>query len=75
MKLDVLTGLASAGWPVLLADVAGTILDANPAAVAAFGPAANPGSALAAVWLAENDAAPPEFLARAATVARWLANS
>jgi two-component system, cell cycle sensor histidine kinase and response regulator CckA len=65
MKLDVLTGLANAGWPVLLADVAGIVLNANPAAVAAFGPAANTGAALAAIWLAENDAAPADFLAGA----------
>jgi two-component system, cell cycle sensor histidine kinase and response regulator CckA len=65
MKLDALNGLASAGWPVLLLDGAGTILAANPAAAAVFGPAAEPGAALAAVWLAENDASPPDFLARA----------
>ena len=65
MKLDALNGLASAGWPVLLLDGAGTVLAANPAAAASFGPAAEPGAALAAIWLAENDASPPEFLARA----------
>ncbi len=65
MKLDALNGLASAGWPVLLLDGAGTILAANPTAAATFGPAAEAGAALAAVWLAENDASPPDFLARA----------
>jgi two-component system, cell cycle sensor histidine kinase and response regulator CckA len=65
MKSDALNGLAKAGWPVLLLDGAGTIVIANPAAAAAFGPAAEPGAALAAVWLAENDAPPAQFLARA----------
>jgi signal transduction histidine kinase/CheY-like chemotaxis protein len=65
MKLDVLNGLAAAGWPALLTDDAGVILNANPAAEAAFGPAALPGAALAAVWLAENDVSPADFLARA----------
>ena len=65
MKQDALNGLASAGWPVLLLDGAGTILNANPAAAAMFGPAAEPGAVLAAIWLAENDASPPDFLARA----------
>ena len=65
MKLDALNGLASAGWPVLLLDGTGTILNANPAAAALFGPAAEPGAVLAAIWLAENDASPPDFLARA----------
>ena len=65
MKMDALNGLASAGWPALLLDGAGTILNANPAAAALFGPAAEPGAVLAAIWLAENDASPPDFLARA----------
>jgi two-component system cell cycle sensor histidine kinase/response regulator CckA len=65
MKQDALNGLASAGWPVLLLDGAGTILAANPAAAALFGPAAESGAPIAAIWLAENDASPPDFLARA----------
>ncbi len=65
MKLDVLTALAGAGWPALLTDGAGVILQANPAAEAAFGPAAAPGAALSAIWLAENDVSPAGLLARA----------
>src|SRR5208337_5353704 len=65
MKLDVLNGLAAAGWPALLTDGEGVILNANPAAAAAFGPAAVPGAPLAAIWLAENDIPPAGFLARA----------
>lgn len=72
MKLDVLNGLANAGWPVLLTDEEGNILNANPAATAAFGPAAAPGATLAAIWLAENDASPAELLARAGQAAGGL---
>jgi signal transduction histidine kinase/CheY-like chemotaxis protein len=65
MKAEVLKGLAAAGWPVLLTDHAGAILNANPAAARAFGPAVSGASAsLAGFWLAENDASPADFLAR-----------
>ena len=65
MKSDALNGLANAGWPVLLLDGAGTVVLANPAAAAMFGPAAAPGAALAAIWLAENDVSPAGVLALA----------
>ena len=65
MKSEVVNGLAGASWPVLLTDQAGAILDANPAAARAFGPAVTGSSAnLAIIWLAENDASPAEYLAR-----------
>ncbi len=65
MKSEVVNGLAGAGWPVLLTDHAGAILDANSAAARAFGPAVTGSSAnLAVIWLAENDASPAEYLAR-----------
>jgi signal transduction histidine kinase len=65
MKTDALNGLASASWPVLLLGRVGTVVVANPAAAAAFGPAVEPGAALAAFWLAENDCTPGDFLVRA----------
>jgi two-component system cell cycle sensor histidine kinase/response regulator CckA len=65
MKSEVVKGLAGAGWPVLLTDPAGAILNANPAAARAFGPAVTGTSAsLGAIWLAENDASPADFLVR-----------
>jgi signal transduction histidine kinase/CheY-like chemotaxis protein len=65
MKADALGGLTNAGWPVFLVDRTATILVANPAAVAVFGPAAQMGASLAAIWLTDNDAMAAEFLARA----------
>lgn len=65
MKSDVVSGLASAAWPAFLVDAAGVVYNANPAAVAAFGPAFGKGATpLASIWLAENDASPVEFLIR-----------
>ena len=65
MKSDVVSGLASAAWPALLVDKTGMIHNANPAAVAAFGPALGKGATpLASIWLAENDVSPVEFFAR-----------
>jgi nitrogen-specific signal transduction histidine kinase len=65
MKSEVVQGLARAGWPVLLVDEAGVVRSANPAAAQAFGATFAQGSApLALVWLAENESAPEEFLAR-----------
>ena len=65
MKSDAVNELAGATWPVLLAEPTGAILSANPAAERAFGRALADGTAnLAAIWLAENDASPAEYLAR-----------
>ncbi len=65
MKSDVVSGLANAAWPALLVDAAGTIHNANPAAVEAFGPDIGKGAAtLATIWPAENQGSPAEFLAR-----------
>jgi signal transduction histidine kinase/CheY-like chemotaxis protein len=65
MKSDALSGLTNAGWPVFLVDRTATILVANPAAVAVFGPAAQMGASLAAIWLTDNEAMAAEFLPRA----------
>ncbi len=65
MKADALSGLTNAGWPVFLVDRTATILVANPAAIAAFGPAAQMGAQLAAIWLTDNEAMAAEFLPRA----------
>ena len=46
-------------------DRTATILVANPAAIAAFGPAAQMGAQLAAIWLTDNEAMAAEFLPRA----------
>jgi len=65
MKSDVVSGLASAAWPVFLVDKAGMIQGANPAAVEAFGTALGNGTtSLASVWRLENDVSPEVFLAR-----------
>jgi len=65
MKSEVVQGLSNASWPVLLADGAGVIHGANPAAIRALGEAvAQPGAMLAAFWFPENNSSPVEFLAR-----------
>src|ERR1700722_17917623 len=65
MKSDVVSGLASAAWPVFLVDKTGMIQGANPAAIQAFGPAlANGSASLASIWRSENDVSPEVFLTR-----------
>ncbi|MDB6065677.1 MAG: putative Histidine kinase [Pedosphaera sp.] len=65
MKSDAVFGLANASWPAVLTDEAGTILDANPAAIQVFGPAvAEASTSLASIWLAENGITPDGFLVR-----------
>ena len=64
MKSEVVSGLATAAWPAFLVDKTGMILNANPAAIKAFGLDLRKGPApLASIWLAENEVSPVEFLA------------
>jgi signal transduction histidine kinase len=65
MKSEVVFGLESAAWPVLLMDAGGTVLRANPAASMTFGVAvAGEAPELSTIWSPENGGTPREFLAR-----------
>ncbi len=65
MKSSAAFQLENAGWPALLLDGATTICRANPAAARVFGPALEGDTPLlAAIWSAENNATPEQFLAQ-----------
>lgn len=66
MKFDDVFQLEQAVWPALLADGAGLICRANPAAKNFFGPKLEGDAApLSTIWATENGFTPEQFLERA----------
>src|ERR1051325_2619605 len=62
MKSEVVLGLESAGWPVLLVHSSGAILRANPAAAKTFGSALGSEVPLSVIWASENGPLAEQFI-------------
>src|SRR3954467_15941628 len=65
MKSDSVFLLEDAGWPALIVDAAGTVLQANKAGRSLFAGPESSSATLSAIWTADNSISAQQFLADA----------